>query len=86
MFIYFLFRYLHTGICQPNSCEKYYQCVEKKYNVKVLRKKDLKDNDEIIPSPSLPKDLRPFWTAETIPVGVSCQCILDIQNSFSDSL
>ncbi|CAG9860196.1 unnamed protein product [Phyllotreta striolata] len=78
-------RYLHAGFCQPNSCEKYYQCVEKKYYVKVLRKKEFKDGEDAISSSSLPKALRNVWMAETFPVGVACECVIDFQTeSFSN--
>ncbi|XP_056640276.1 prothoracicotropic hormone-like [Diorhabda sublineata] len=70
-------RYLQTGICQPNSCNKFQQCVERKYKIKVLRKREIKDGEESMYS-SLPKPLRDFWVAETIPVGVACDCVVDV--------
>ncbi|XP_072398815.1 uncharacterized protein [Diabrotica undecimpunctata] len=77
-------RYVQTGICQSNSCDKFYQCIEKVYKIKVLRKREAKDGEETLSS-GLPKPLRDFWVAETVPVGVSCECVLDLQ-SFPDGV
>ncbi|XP_023019054.2 uncharacterized protein isoform X2 [Leptinotarsa decemlineata] len=71
-------RFIQTGSCQADSCERHYSCIERKYVVQVLKYKDPKTVDETS-SVTLPKLLRDSWISESVPVTVACDCVREFK-------
>ncbi|CAH1155153.1 unnamed protein product [Phaedon cochleariae] len=79
----YLPRYIQIGACKNDSCEKHYQCVEKTYKVKVLKRKGVKTTEDASLM-SVQNNFQDFWTIEIIPVVVSCECIAEFHMVYQE--
>ncbi|XP_076251451.1 prothoracicotropic hormone-like [Rhynchophorus ferrugineus] len=71
-------RYVQTGLCKKNSCGMFERCQPKKYQLKVIKRRN-PQTDEVdsmlLQEAAFPESLQEEWVPEYVSVVVGCTCI-----------